>query len=180
MSWENKITAAAAADATQAVQGLPFTDYNEDFCSGVKANIEPNSLVETVKDIAREKNIPNGIRDENLLLCNTPNTFVINEFKFNTNSDPMFVFGRVVLVKQPNGCSDIAYSMCMLNYKLSPNAIQTNKMDVRKFIDFTTNTHIFPCHAQQLTYFRHRIVDHFSEKYKEDEAVLLRACTSYY
>lgn len=164
VSWENTITAAAATDATQAVRGMPFIVYNEDCCSDVIRNIQPERLAVTVSNIARKRQIPDNIRDKNLLLCNTP---VMNEFKFNinSNSSTMFVFCRFAMVKQPNGCTDIAYSICSLNYKLSPNAVQTHMNDVHTFIEFTTDVRTFPCHDQWVTYFRHRVIDHFSERY---------------
>ena len=128
--------------AEETMRGLTFDKFNEKVSCKVMKGIKLADFRTVIDRIARRLEMPEDTK-ESLLDGEyaDENLEVVIDFKFSKGQDSSFTYGRIATIKRPNGVIDIAYSVYLLGFKLSPKIVQHEQK--KKFLFFTIGTKVW-------------------------------------
>ena len=160
--------------AEEVMRGLTFDKFNEKMSCKVLKGIKLGDFKTVIERIAKRLELPDDTKESILDGEYAEVNFeVVIDFKFSKGQDSSFTYGRIATIKRLGDVIDVAYSVYLLGFKLSPKIIEHEKK--RKFLWFTTGKKIWRESIERnlsqreqeymRTYFLRKAIDGFRKEY---------------
>ena len=160
--------------AEEVIRGLTFEVFKEEVSCQVLQGIDLTDYDTVINRFAEKFNIPHDVRVSLLdARYGEEDNEILMDFKYETGKTGTFTYGRIAVLRNHYGIYDVAYSMYLLEFELSPQGNKQAKIE--KLLSFVSGNNVWKKKQRILSqlethqmhvYFLNKAITHFKSEYR--------------